>query len=224
MQPYLFPYIGYFQLIKAVDTFVVYDDVNYIKRGWINRNRILLNGKDLLFTLQLKDASQFKPINSIIIGSNKAKIWKTIVQAYKKAPYFSETEPVLREIFSYEESNLARFITYSLGALCGCLDIHTPFLISSEIPYNRALKGEERIIEICRTLKAYQYINAIGGRELYKHEHFQAAGMELHFIRSMPIEYRQFDAPFVPGLSIIDVMMFNSREQIGQYLDQYELI
>lgn len=224
MQPYFFPYIGYFQLINSVDKFVIYDDVNYIKQGWINRNRILLNGKDHLFTLYLIGAGSFKLINEIEIGNNKDKLLKTIFQAYSKAPFFKKNFPIIEDIFTFNDTNLGRFLENSIRCLCDCFHINTEILVSSKIDKQQKLEGQEKIIDICMRLNSNEYINAIGGQELYSKKIFNQNEIKLSFIKSKPTEYKQFNNEFVPWLSIIDVMMFNSLEQISQILNQYELL
>lgn len=226
MQPYLFPYIGYFQLLAAVDVFVVYDDVNFIKKGWINRNNILVNGKAFLFSIPLVDASQNKPINTIDIAAThwQSDILKTIALSYKKAPYFETVFPLITEILEQNERNLARFITFSLRSICAYLTIETKIVLSSVIEKDSQLKAQDKIIEICKKLDTKQYVNAAGGKELYDHESFEREGMSLHFIQSKPIIYSQFKNEFIPWLSIIDVMMFNSVAEIRTMLQQTEWI
>ncbi|HMI06343.1 MAG TPA: WbqC family protein [Flavobacterium sp.] len=225
MQPYLMPYIGYFQLINSVDVFVVYDDVNFIKKGWVNRNNILVNGKAHLFSAALKDASQNKRINEIELDTVwKKDFLKTISLSYKKAPFFETVFPVLENIINHEEKNLARFITNSLREICHYLSIETKILVSSEIEKDNNLKGSDKIIEICKRIGARQYTNAIGGMELYDAKTFENDGIWLHFIKSKPIVYAQFKNEFIPWLSIIDVMLFNSPSEIKKMLDQYELL
>jgi|SRR5665647_3275354 len=224
MQPYIFPYIGYFQLMKAVDTFVIYDDVNFIKQGWINRNRILLNGNDFMFNIMLKGASSFKKINEIEVGENNQKLVITIEQAYRKAPYFYEAFPVIANILLDKETNLAKYLTNSLLAIVDYLSIQVTVIVSSDIEKEAFLKGEDKVICICKQLKATNYINAIGGQSLYSKEKFAENGLVLNFIESKPIVYPQFKNQFVPWLSIIDVMMFNSNAEIYLMLDNYKLI
>ena len=224
MQPYFFPYIGYFQLIKAVDKYVIYDDVNYIKGGWINRNRILLNKQDFLLNINLRGASPFKKINEINIDNNRDKILKTIAQAYKKAPYYSEAYNLIEKIINYDSDNLAVFLTNSLIRISDYLGINTEFIISSDIEKNNELKGQEKVLSICKLLEATEYYNAIGGQELYSVSDFKEKGIDLHFLKVNPIEYAQFDNEFIPHLSIIDVLMFNSPEDINCMLDRYELL
>lgn len=227
MQPYLFPYIGYFQLINAVDTFVVYDDVNFIKKGWINRNSILVNEKPHLFTMDLKEASQNKLINEIQIDTNtkwKKNLLKTIALSYRKAPYFTEAFPVIEEVILNEESNLAKFITTSIRKICSFIGIQTHIMVSSEIGKDNSLKGSNKILALCKGLGATQYVNAIGGRALYDGLDFSKNNIKLQFIQTKPIEYSQFKNEFAPWLSIIDVMMFNSADEIKIQLNQYDLI
>jgi len=224
MQPYFFPYIGYWQLIRAVDMFVIYDDVNYIKKGYINRNSILIHGKEQLFTLELLGASQNKYINEIKVGSNHQKLLKTIAVNYKKAPYFKITFPIIQDILLQDEKNLAKFIGYSLKMISNYLSIKTKFIYSSKIEKDNSLKGQDKILEICKKLHTDNYINAIGGKELYDKEVFKKEGIELNFIESDIIEYKQFDHPFVPYLSIIDIMMFNSKEEIQKMLERYQFV
>ncbi|MDP4208587.1 MAG: WbqC family protein [Bacteroidota bacterium] len=224
MQPYLFPYIGYFQLMRAVDTFVIYDDVNFIKQGWINRNRLLLNGKDFMFNITLNGASSFKKINEIGVQGNNQKLIKTIEQAYYKAPHFRTVFPMLNEILLYQESNLAKYLTNSLHVIVNYLGIDITILISSEIKKDDSLKADDKIINICQHLTATNYINAIGGQELYSKQKFAQHGLVLNFIKSKPITYQQFKNNFIPWLSIIDVMMFNSKNEIWSLINNYELV
>ena len=225
MQPYFLPYIGYFQLIKAVDKYVIYDDVNFIKRGWINRNNILLNGQSFLFTLNLLEASQNKLINEIFVSDDVSKLLKTIHAAYKKAPQFSSVFPIVEKIFGYEDKNLARYVGDSLIQIADYLQLNTEFIYSSEITEkDSSLKAQDKILNICTVMEASEYINAIGGVELYSKERFEELNIKLSFLKTKPIEYKQFDNPFLPNLSILDVLMFNSVEQINELLMKYELI
>ena len=206
MQPYIFPYIGYWQLINAVDTFVIYDDVNYIKQGYINRNAILVNDTKQNFTLNLIGASSNKLINEIKVGNNCKKLLKTIDQNYKKAPYFSDVFVVIENILTYEEKNLANFIGNSLKLLSEYLCIDTRIIYSHEINKDTTLKAQSKVINICQSLKATVYINAIGGQELYSKEIFENDGLELKFLETKLVEYNQYETNFIPYLSIIDIM------------------
>ncbi len=227
MQPYFLPYIGYFQLIDSVDLFVVYDDVNYIKKGWINRNNIQVGHEPHLFSLPLQSVSQNKYINETQLDANpvwKSNLLKTIQQSYRKAPFFDAVFPLLESIVVYEEQNLARYCAHSLQEISSYLQLGTRFVTSSEIAKNHSLKGQEKILELCKKLHATEYINAIGGMALYDRNAFSDAGITLHFLKTNPINYRQFKAEFIPWLSIIDVMMFNDITQTKALLQQRELI
>lgn len=222
MQPYIFPYIGYFQLINAVDKFVVYDNIKFTKKGWINRNRILVNDKDDYFTIPLKKDSDFLNIDqrktAATFPDEKIKLLRRIIDSYKKAPYFDAVFPVLQGIINIEEENLFRFIYKSLLSVCEFLNIKTEFVISSSISIDHQLKSQDKVIAICKAMNATQYINPVGGMQLYTKEIFNQNNIQLNFLKSILIEYQQFKNKFVPWLSIIDVMMFNSKEKVQQYL------
>ena len=224
MQPYFFPYIGYWQLINSVDIFIIYDDVNFIKRGYINRNNILINNVKHLFTLALIKSSQNKKINEILIGENNKKILRTIEQSYLKAPFFHDIFPIIEDIFSNKEKDLSKFLGNSLQILSKYLDINTKFEYSSMIENDKSLQAQDRLIEISKILNATDYINAIGGEQLYDKNAFSDAGINLSFIQTELINYKQFNNKFIPNLSIIDVMMFNSKEDIKEMLKKYTLV
>lgn len=224
MQPYFFPYIGYWQLIHSVDKFVIYDDVNFIKQGWINRNFILANGNKCLVTMHLVGASSFIKINQINIGNNRSKILKTISQSYTKAPYYNNIFPIIQDIFQNDETNLAKFLEYSINRIASFLSLETEIIPSSSLEKDNTLKGQDKILYICAHLNATQYINAPGGRELYNNDDFKEKDISLKFIKTKPIEYTQFKNEFVPWLSIIDVLMFNGKEGTKRLLSEYELL
>lgn len=224
MQPYLFPYIGYWQLIQAADVFVIYDDVTYIKAGWINRNNILERGGCKLFTLDTLGASPNRLINQISVGGNAGKLIKTLRQNYKKAPYFDSSMGILSDLLMNNEKNLARFISTTIRKICSYLMIDTKLIVSSEVFNNANLRSAVRVIDICKQLGADVYINAIGGKGLYSKDAFAEKGLQIFFIESNPIVYKQFDNLFVPNLSIIDAMMFNSPETIHEFVESYRLV
>lgn len=227
MQPYFIPYIGYWQLLNAVDKYVIYDDVNYINRGWINRNKILLNGEGKMITLPLKEASQNKLIKEIELVNDKKermKILKTISQSYQKAPFYDLVYPLIEEIVNFEEANLGKFLENSIRKVVEYLGINTTILISSKIEKDNTLKGKDKILDICKRLGATKYYNAIGGQELYSYEEFKQNEIELKFLKTEFINYNQFKNEFIENLSILDVMMFNSKYEIKKYLERYELL
>ena len=215
MQPYFLPYLGYFQLMSAVDRFVVYDDVRFIKRGWINRNRILVNGRDHLFTVPLSDASQNRYINEIRLVAEtawKGKLLRTIELAYRRAPCFEQTYPLVREIVNFPERNLAAYLRNGLLAIRDYLGILTTIIATSDAYQNRELKGAARILDICRREKASVYVNASGGKELYDRDTFRSNGIALRFVEPLDFRYEQFGGEFQAALSIVDVLMFNPVE------------
>jgi hypothetical protein len=229
MQPYFFPYIGYFQLIGAVDQFVVHDDIQWIKGGWINRNRILVNGQPQYITLPLQKAASSLNINqrefSPDIEEEKKRTLRQIEGAYRKAPYFKPVYSLLTRCFALQERNVSRFVVHSLHECCDYLGIHTPFRLSSELDKHNELAGEERVLDINRVVGASHYINPIGGTEIYNKAHFTERGLRLSFIRARETPYRQFgEGTFVPFLSIVDVMMFNSEQEIVGLLKEYDLV
>jgi len=225
MQPYFLPYIGYFQLINYVEKFVIADDMNFIKGGWINRNYMLLDGKPFRINLELISASQNLWIRSIEIVPNKYKLLKTIEVNYKKAPFFKEVFPLFEEIMNYEERNLARFIGNSLIKIAKYLKFDTHFEYEGDnLNSEYILKSQERLISNCKVFGATEYVNAIGGRALYNKEDFKKAGIDLYFLKPRPIEYKQYNNPFVPNLSIIDVLMFNSIEKTNELMLQFDLV
>jgi len=229
MQPYIFPYIGYFQLIHATDVFVFYDDVNYINKGWINRNRILLNGKEHLFTLPCKEASQSKLIMDIeVLEDAKAinKLLATMQAAYRKAPNFNEVYPMAERVLNEGQgAKLSEVAAGSVKAVCEYIGLSRTFKTSSECYDNRELKKADRLIDICHREGIKKYVIPSGGQEIYTKEYYGEQGISLSFLVPGRRDYMQFDNSFVPWLSILDVLMFNSKEEIrNNILPQYQLI
>ncbi len=227
MQPYLFPYLGYFQLINAVDTFVFYDDVNFIKRGWINRNQILVDNKLALFTVPLKKASQNKLINEIETAIDEkwlVQFFKTIEQNYKNAPYFNETFQILKKVFGKKHIKISSLAIDSALEISKYLQINTKFEVSSiTYPNSIDLSKAERLIAICKENGSDWYINPSGGKELYQKDTFNNEGITLSFIENELVPYAQFENQFIKGLSMIDVLMFNTPEESKKLISQYRL-
>jgi len=225
MQPYFLPYIGYFQLMNSVDTFVVYDNIQYTKKGWINRNRMLVNGADQYFTLPLKKDSDYLNINERYLSDDslaeKKKLANKIKGAYSKAPSFHSVYPVITEILLFDSNNLFDFIFNSLATVKDYLGIETELIKSTNLDFNiENYKSEEKVLKICQSLNASVYVNAIGGVSLYSGHNFKERGIELVFIESEQIEYPQFENTFVPWLSIVDVLMFNSKGAVIDFLSR----
>jgi hypothetical protein len=227
MQPYFLPYIGYFQLIASVDQFIVYDNIKYTKKGWINRNRMLLNGTDAMFSLPLKKGSDSLDVvaRELATDFDRIKLLNQFKGAYGRAPQFELTYPVLEQIVQHDDVNLFRYIHHSIVRLCEHLGIKTAIRISSEIGIDHDLKGQDKVLALCKAAGANTYINTIGGVELYAKDDFRIQGIDLQFIKARPFEYVQFVAPFVPWLSIVDVLMFNPLNTVRSYINEnYELI
>lgn len=224
MQPYFMPYIGYFQLMKAVDKYVVYDDVNYIKGGWGNRNHILINGEKEMFTVTLQKASPNKLFNEIVIGDDFKKLMKTLQMNYSRAINFDQTMALMERIISFPNKQLAVFIANSFREILSYLSVETEILMSSEIPKDNSLRGKDKIIQICEILGADTYYNAVGGKNLYDQEEFREHGITLNFVDSLPQVYSQLHTrEFVSGLSMIDVLMNNTKDKVNSLLESYQI-
>lgn len=225
MQPYFFPYLGYWQLIAAVNKYVVYDDVAYIKGGWINRNNILMNGKPSLITLPLDNSSSFRNINEIsVVKDPKAveKIIKTLNIAYAKAPYKHEVLPMIEQLLA-ENDNIAMLNYNAILRINEYLGVDTEIILSSRLDKQCELKGQDKVIHINKLLGSDCYINAIGGMELYDRNAFAAEGIELKFLKLDEVAYVQLKNEFVPNLSIIDVLMFNGVSGTKELLRKFKL-
>ncbi|RED48380.1 WbqC family protein [Seonamhaeicola aphaedonensis] len=228
MQPYFFPYIGYFQLINAVDEFVFYDDVNFIKKGYINRNMILVNGDSYQFTLPIKKASQNKLINQTEVALSKKWIesfLKTLEFAYKNAPYFKSVYNLVQNVLEEDYKNVSQIAINSVSKVCAYLGLTPYFSLSSrDYSNSKTLKKADRLIAIAREAGKCNYINPIGGQKLYTKTYFKDRGVNLSFLQPETICYSQMQHQFVDSLSIIDVLMFNSKDSILTLLNQRKII
>lgn len=223
MQPYLFPYIGYFQLIYAADLFLIYDDVAYIKQGYINRNSILSPNGATRFTIPVPGASSNKLISELAFSEDVAKVLRTIEQSYSKAPHFEEVFPMIRGALELDDRSIASVCQRSFEDIFSYLGLEKQFKKTSELEYNRSASARDRLIALCQQFSADSYINAPGGRKLYAKQDFAEKGIDLKFVESLPVEYSQGGASFVPNLSIIDVLMNCSHEKVRELLGRYEL-
>ncbi len=217
MQPYFLPYLGYFQLISAVDCFVVYDTIQYTKKGWINRNQMLRGGEAVMFTLPLQKGSDFLDVRDRQLADSfePANLCAQIAGAYRRAPEFGRTFPLVEAILHHKAANLFDFIHHALRQCCDHLGITTRIRVSSEVEGGApVLSGVDRVIDICHRTTAQSYVNPPGGRALYSSDLFRANGLDLRFLQPHLPAYVQFGGDFVPSLSILDVMMFNPPETI----------
>ena len=229
MQPYFIPYIGYFQLINAVDQFIIYDDIQYTKKGWINRNRVLINNKDAYITLPLKKDSDYADIKDRYLAeswdSERNKILNRLRANYRRAPYFEVTYPLAEKILLFDNVNLFNFLLQSIRTILDHLNIRTNIIISSTLDVDKTFKSEKKVIAICEKMNSSDYVNAIGGVSLYNKEHFFDQNITLHFLKTKNIQYQQFGKPFIASLSIIDMLMFNSVDSVISMInEQYELV
>lgn len=226
MQPYLFPYLGYFQLLNYVDKFVILDDVNFTKGGWINRNRIIVNGEEFMFTVPIKDVSQNKLINECEISYDEdwsSRLVKTFEHSYRNSDYFLEGIRIAKAVFLLGINDLSEFLRNSITLITDYLEINTEMIISSSIYNNKHLKAQSRIIDICKREGADEYVNLPGGDRLYKREDFSKENINLRFIITGDIIYNQDSNLFFPNMSVIDVLMNCSRETVGGYLSKFNL-
>lgn len=228
MQPYFFPYIGYFQLINTVDEFVIYDNIKFTKKGWINRNRILVNGTDAVISLPLKKDSDYLHVKDRYLAESweidKKKILNKITEAYRKAPFFKEIFELIEKCLMHDDTNLFKFILNSIYEIMNYLDMKTKITLSSTININHQLKSEEKVIAICNYMGANIYINPIGGVNLYNQDRFKSQNLILRFQKAHIFSYIQFNNNFIPSLSIIDVMMFNSKDEVITNLNKNHIL
>ena len=227
MQPYFYPYLGYWQLMNMADEYIIYDDVNYIKGGWINRNRIKVNGADALFGISVRKASQNKKINELEVNLQQDDIDKLVskvTHSYGKAPFFHDVLDLFEDTMNCDKKNLAEFLAYSNRKIAEYMGITTRILSATEINLDHTNSAQQRIIDICQQRNVSTYVNAIGGKELYNPQDFKDAGIELKFLRmDDDIVYPQGKGDFIPYLSILDVLMFNSKEEVQELLQRYTL-
>ncbi|MBK7001258.1 MAG: WbqC family protein [Rhodoferax sp.] len=216
MQPYFLPYIGYYQLIAAVDLFILYDNIKYTKKGWFNRNRMLQNGKEVMFSLPLKSGSDYLNVceRELSTAFNRDKLLNQFRGAYHRAPYFSQTFALVEEIIRHENTNLFKFLRHAIVKTCAHLGINTEIRNSSDVAIDHSLKNQDKVLALCKAVNAKTYVNSIGGLNLYSAQVFRSCGLNLMFIRPRSFEYAQLGNGFVPWLSIVDVLMFNPQDRV----------
>lgn len=225
MQPYFAPYLGYFQLINAVDKFVVYDDIQYTKKSWIRRNRVLCGHQPEWLIIPLESSSDTLDIckKHIAPDFDRKKMLRKLKANYERAPFFETIFPLAERIITYEKRNLFDFLLHSLNQFCAELRIKTPIVISSTLGIDPTLRSQARVIATAMSCQADSYINPIGGIELYDSAVFAAHGIDLHFLKMKEIHYPQWSDTHVPYLSILDVLMFNSPDRVQELLGEYTL-
>ncbi|PTA50730.1 hypothetical protein C9I43_09555 [Shewanella morhuae] len=224
MQPYLFPYLGYYQLVHAANKFVFYDDVTFIKGGYINRNNILANGKAQRFTVPVPGMSSNTLINELSFDNNVKKILKTIEQSYKKSPNFANVFPLIESVLCDDNRSVEYICAKSISLVFDYLSIAKDFCFSSALEYNRDLSAADKLISMAGVLKLNCYINSPGGKSLYNKDYFSNKGVDLFFIEMEYYEYKQNSDRFIPHLSMIDILMHNSKADVIDMLTKYKLV
>jgi hypothetical protein len=245
MQPYFFPYIGYFQLISAVDTFLLYDHVDYIKRGWINRNRLLeIHRGPVYFGFKVEHVHPGTLIREVRIkfgDKERKKLLKDIYHNYHRALYFQETFPLIEKALPESAETIAQINGHSIAILAEYLDIRTKILFELEAaerielglqkspevvpsPIGKPDRKTQRIINICNEFNCSNYVNPIGGQQIYSPEVFRRQGININFIQTLPYSYTQPVDQFHRDLSIIDVLMNCGKENTRTLLRQFRLI
>ena len=229
MQPYFMPYIGYFQLMDAVDRFVIYDNIEFTKKGWIHRNRILIGGVPQYFTVNLEKGSDFSMVNerkvSPVFAKERNKILAKIEANYRNAPFYEETRSLIKTCFNCDDVNLFSFIFHSIVTIKEYLGIGTELIVSSKLSIDHSLKNRYKIWAFSERLNLQEYVNPIGGLELYSKKEFNERGVNLMFHRANLTPYRQLAyEEFVPALSIIDVLMNVGKVGTQKHLKDYSLI
>jgi hypothetical protein len=225
-QPYFLPYIGYWQLMSMVDCFIVYDNIEYTKKGWINRNRFLQGGEPVYFTVPLKKGSDYLTVaeRQVADDFDRDKLLRTLAGSYRKAPHFDAVFPVIDRIVQAPFGNLFEYLQHSLSEMARFLEIATPMVVSSTIAIDHTLRSEQKVLALCKAMGADRYVNPVGGQALYTPAAFAAEGVQLDFMSPKPVTYSQFGDPFVANLSILDVLMFNSQATVRQMLSEVDVV
>ncbi|WP_084977037.1 WbqC family protein [Plesiomonas shigelloides] len=224
MQPYIFPYLGYYQLVNMADVFILYDDVNFIKGGYINRNNILVDRAAQRFTLPVPGASSNKKICELNFSPDTKKILKTISQAYSKAPFYSDVYPLIEMVLQTEERSIAAVCQVGIKSVFDYLSVDKKIIKSSDLTYDRGASPADRLIEITKSFDDFVYVNSVGGQSLYDKDYFDTRGVELKFMRMKSVQYSQGEGEFIPNLSMIDVLMWCDKDCIKNLLSEYGLV
>ena len=229
MQPYFFPYLGYFALIKHTDFFVSFDPVQYIRKGWINRNRVLKPGEGWQYiTAPVQAADREALIKDVLVTEGDA--WKTQIlrqlEHYKKrSPYYAEVKALLERCFANPDLSISRLNTFYLAQVCGYLEIpfHHAVFSDMNLELGPVHAPDEWALRTSQAMGATTYINPPGGREFFSPEKYEQGGIDLQFLSINLEPYSQRRPAFEAGLSIVDVLMFNTPEQVRTMLDAVNL-
>lgn len=229
MQPYLFPYVPYFQLIHAVDCFVILDTVQFIRRGWMNRNRIRLGDTAQPFTIPVRKAPQTAAITEIVFAANVEKecrrLGALLAHAYAKTSCWPQLEKTVGALLRSIRAggHFVDLTEHSLKTICAVLGIDTPFVRASALAVPKCDSAQQYLIAICEELNATEYVNPVGGRHLYKRTAFGESGITLSFLSSEAGRYRQRGEGFIAGLSILDTLANLESQQLRDLMRRYRL-
>lgn len=229
MQPYFFPYLGYFSLIKHTEKWIFFDTVQHIKKGWINRNRVLKPKEGWQYIVVPVDRStKGALIKDVLIDESKFWDEKILAQLehYKKsAPYYRDVIDFLEDCFSYKINKLSSLNIHLLENTCNYLKIDMDYEIYSEMNLEiEDISGPgDWALRISQAVGADTYINPPGGVDIFDKNKYKGNGIDLQFLKVNLCKYSQKRSSFEEALSIIDVMMFNSIEEINKMLDNYEI-
>ena len=228
MQPYFLPYLGYISLIKHTDMFILLDEVQFIRHGWIERNRILKPDKDWQYIqVPLQKHTQTAVIKDIKINNEiewEKKIFAQIEHYKKKALYYRKVVDLLKNIFSKKHATIAELNQDALHAVCDYLSVKNDIRIYSEmgLTIDPVFESDEWALNISKAMNASEYRNPPGGVSIFHKEKYEKENIALVFHELNLEEYSQnTNHDFIPGLSILDVMMFNTPEKISQMLDNF---
>lgn len=225
MQPYLFPYLPYYQLARAADEFVFLDDAAFIKQGFIHRNSILLGGKAHRFTAPVHAVDSFRNIAQHRYVGDWAPLCALLKAAYQRAPRWHAVWPLVESVLRDADDNVAAKNMGSIRLVHEYLGLAAPLWTpSSALDPAGALRGQARVLSLCRATGATAYVNAPGGRALYTAEAFAAVGLSLRFVASRATSYAQAQGDFVPGLSMLDALMYCEPEEIVHRLGEFDLV
>lgn len=233
MQPYFMPYIGYISLLKHCEIFILFDTVQFIRHGWIERNRMLKQNNNWLYIKVplIKVNSQKTLIKECLIDNQqdwKLKILHQIKHYKNIAPNYNQVEKILMEIFEKDYDNIVSLNKASLEAISTYLGFKKKLQILSEMELNiiKPKAPDEWALNICKELNLpkIHYVNLIGGLNFFNRDKYTKENIEISFHKMNMHCYNQQRDYFESGLSILDLLMFNSVEEINKMLDDYELV